>query len=450
MKSASFQLLILCSPVTINFGSSLRVNVPGGKFVSFQADNFMNLLENIKEGLRSVQANLLRSVLTALIVAIGITCLVGALTAVEGIRYTFTESLVSLGANSFYVQSKQYRNRQQNGLNEKRFPKLQLNDVQRFIDRFQVTAIVSLNAELSGAAEVKYHSKKTNPNVTLQGANDEYMALNSLNLIQGRNLSKREIEYGAKAGVIGYKIYTQLFEPNENAIGKEISFKGVQFRVIGVMAEKGNLAEDNFDNMVIFPILVANQMASGRGLDYVLSIAVTDPTTLDMAMGEATGLMRSIRHDKLGNPDSFQVEKSDTLSDLNTVMGVIQSAGLGIGFITLLGSAIALMNIMLVSVTERTREVGVRKALGATPMRIRQQFVIEAIVVCVLGGVVGIILGILVGNLLSSVMGIQEFLMPWFWMFFGMIVCIFIGILSGWYPASKASRLDPIESLRFE
>ena len=410
----------------------------------------MNLIENTKEGLRSVQANLLRSILTALIVAIGITCLVGALTAVDGIRYTLVESLSSLGANSFYIESKQYRNRQMNGLNEKRFPKLQLNDVQRFIDRFQVSSIVALNAELSWNAEVKYRSKKTNPNVVLQGVNDEYMALNSLNLLEGRNFSKREIDYGAKAGVIGHKVYTTLFENNESAVGKEISFKGVQFRVIGVMAEKGQLSQDNYDNMVLFPILVANQMAGGRGLDYTLSIGIADPTQMDMAMGEATGLMRSVRHDKIGKGDSFQIEKSDTLTELNSIMGIIQGAGLGIGFITLLGSAIALMNIMLVSVTERTREVGVRKALGATPLRIRQQFVIEAIVVCVLGGILGIGLGIMIGNLLAGVMGIKTFVMPWFWMFFGMCVCIGVGLLSGWYPAWKASKLDPIESLRFE
>ncbi len=410
----------------------------------------MNLIENIKEGLRSVQANLLRSVLTALIVAIGISSLVGALTAVDGIGVTLTESLSSLGANSFYVESKRNRGRQQNGINEKRFPPLQLDDVERFIDRYQFNSIVALNAELTWNAEVKYRSKKSNPNVVLQGVNDEYMALNSLNLQEGRNFSTREIDYGTKAAVIGWKVYTQLFDTNESPLGKEISFKGVQFRVIGLMAEKGQLSQDNYDQMVLFPILVANQMASGRGLDYTLSIGVADPSQMDMAMGEATGLMRSIRHDRIGQPDSFQIEKSDTLSDLNTLIGIIQAAGLGIGFITLLGSAIALMNIMLVSVTERTREVGVRKALGATPMRIRQQFVIEAIVVCLLGGILGIILGILIGNGLAGLMGISKFVMPWFWMFFGLCVCIGIGIFAGWYPAWKASKLDPIESLRFE
>lgn len=397
-----------------------------------------------------MKANLLRSVLTALIVAIGITCLVGALTATDGIKVTLTESLSSLGANSFYVESKRYRNRQNNGINEKRFPPLQLNDVQTFIDRYQVTSIVALNSELSWNAEVKYRSKKSNPNIVLQGVNEEYMALNSLSLKEGRGFSTREIDYGTKVCVLGHKLYTQIFENNESPIGKEISFKGVQFRVIGLMEEKGQLSQDNYDQMVLFPILCANQMASGRGLDYTLSIGIADPTLMDMAMGEATGLMRAIRHDRIGNPDSFQIEKSDTLAELNTIVGVIQSAGLGFGFLTLLGSAIALMNIMLVSVTERTREVGVRKALGATPLRIRQQFVIEAIVVCIIGGIGGIVLGILIGNLAAGLLGISKFVMPWAWMTFGIIVCIIVGLLSGWYPAWKASKLDPIESLRFE
>jgi putative ABC transport system permease protein len=190
-------------------------------------------------------------------------------------------------------------------------------------------------------------------------------------------------------------------------------------------------------------------MASGRGLDYNITVAVTDPTKMEMAMGEATGLMRSIRRDQLGQPNSFELDKSDTLEDLASLMGIITWVGLGIGFITLLGSSIALMNIMLVSVTERTREVGIRKALGATPMKIRQQFIIEAIVVCMLGGFAGILLGVGIGNLAASFMNMSP-VIPWLWMFVGLAVCVAVGLLSGYYPANKAAKLDPIESLRFE
>jgi putative ABC transport system permease protein len=410
----------------------------------------MNLIENIKEGLRSVQANLLRSILTALIVAIGITSLVGALTAVDGIGYTLTESLAALGANTFEISSKRNRGGSQQGVKEKVYPPLQLSQVQKFIDRYRVSSSISLSATLTGIAEVKYKSKKTNPNVQVEGVNEEYLALKGLNIETGRNFSSLEIQYGSKVAIIGYKVAKSISDGNGNLINSEISFKGTQFRVIGVMKEKGQLSEDNYDNMVLVPILVANQLASGRGLDYYLTVAISDPTQMELAMGEATGAMRSIRQDRVGDPDSFLLERSETLSNLNNLIDIIRMAGFGIGFITLLGSAIALMNIMLVSVTERTREVGVRKALGATPLRIRQQFVIEAIVVCLLGGLVGIILGIAAGNGFARLMGIDSFIMPWLWMFVGVVVCVAVGLLSGYYPAWKASKLDPIESLRFE
>jgi putative ABC transport system permease protein len=192
-------------------------------------------------------------------------------------------------------------------------------------------------------------------------------------------------------------------------------------------------------------------MADGQGLRYEITVGISDPSLVENAMGEATGLMRSIRRDRPGEPDSFELEKSETLAEeLESITSALRVGGFGIGFITLLGASIALMNIMLVSVTERTREVGVRKALGATPLRIRQQFIIEAIVVCLLGGIAGVILGILIGNLLSRAMGITLFVVPWTWMMVGLGVCIFVGLISGYYPARKASRLDPIESLRFE
>ncbi len=407
------------------------------------------MLENIMEGLRSIKANLLRSILTAVIVTFGITALVGSLTAVDGISYTLNESLASLGANTFDIASRRNRGSSQQGIKTRIYKPLQLNEVQRFLDQYKVTANISLSAELTFNAEVKHSSKKTNPNIGVMGINEDYIFVKSLNFDKGRNFSALEIQYGTKAVVLGKKVTDAVFDSNENPVGQVVSFKGTQFRVIGVLSEKGNLAEDNYDNMVFIPVIVANQMASGRGLRYELTVAVPDPTQLDGAMGEATGLMRSIRRDQIGKPNSFELDKSDTLSNLNNLMSIITWVGLGIGFVTLLGSSIALMNIMLVSVTERTREVGVRKALGATPAKIRQQFIVEAIVVCLLGGIAGIILGVIAGGFLAKMMS-MSFVMPWLWIFVGLVVCVGVGLMSGYYPANKASKLDPIESLRFE
>ncbi len=411
----------------------------------------MNLVENIKEGLRSVKANMLRSVLTALIVAIGITSLVGILTAIDGIEYSVNESLSSLGVNTFDIYSKWNRGTNQDGVKEKVRPRLTLNEMQKFIDQYAVPSSISLSARLTNLAEVKHGSKKTNPNVDIRGANEEYVPIKGLNILEGRNFSRFEVQFGSKVAVIGYKLAKELYGENPNPVNTEISFKGTQFKVIGLLKEKGDFSDNNYDNMVIIPILVANQMAEGQPLRYGLTVGIEDMKQVDYAMGEATGLMRKIRQDRVEEANSFEIEKSETLAqEMESITSGLRWGGFGVGFITLLGASIALMNIMLVSVTERTREVGVRKALGATPLRIRQQFVIEAIVVCLLGGIGGVILGILVGNLISRAIGISAFVVPWLWMMVGMLICIFVGLLSGYYPAHKASKLDPIESLRFE
>lgn len=411
----------------------------------------MNLIENMKEGLRSIKANMLRSVLTALIVAIGITSLVGILTAIDGIEYSVNESLSSLGVNTFEVYSKWNRGTNQDGVREKTYERLNLQEAQRFIDQYPVQASISLQARLTNLAEVKYGSVKTNPNVDIRGVNDEYVAIKGLNIQEGRNFSRFEIQNGSKVAVIGYKLAKALYGDEPKPVNTEISFKGVQFKVIGLLKEKGDFSDNNYDNMVIIPILVANQMAAGQPLSYRLTVGITDMNQVDYAMGEATGLMRKIRNDRIGDPNSFEIEKSESLAEeMESITSGLRWGGFGVGFITLLGASIALMNIMLVSVTERTREVGVRKALGATPLRIRQQFVIEAIVVCLLGGVGGVLLGILIGNVIARFMGITAFVLPWFWMLVGMIICVVVGLLSGYYPAHKASKLDPIESLRFE
>ncbi|QSE96831.1 ABC transporter permease [Fulvivirga lutea] len=412
----------------------------------------MNLVENIKEGLKSIKANLLRTVLTALIVTLGITSLVGILTAIDGIQYSVTDSLSELGVNTFDIYSKRNRGGRSGGIQEKSQPPLKLKEAMRFIDNYDFSTSVSLNTSITGVAEVKYESKKTNPNVWINGANEEYIALEGLNIEKGRNFSIIENQYGTNVAIIGVDVKESIFDDNVDPLGKEISLLGNKYRIIGILEERGQIGGGGGpDNSVIIPILNASRLSSNRVLRYSMTVGINDPSQMEMAMGEATALMRKIRQDKLGEPNSFEIAKSESLADrLEQVTSVMRLGGFGIGFITLLGASIALMNIMLVSVTERTREVGVRKALGATPLRIRQQFIIEAIVVCLLGGIAGVILGIAIGNLISKVIGIDGFVVPWLWVIVGLVVCIVVGLISGYYPANKAAKLDPIESLRFE
>jgi putative ABC transport system permease protein len=411
----------------------------------------MDLLENFKEGLRSVKANLLRSAITMMIVVLGITALVGIFTAVQAIEDSVNKSLSTLGVNTFDISSRWNRGANRAGVTQKTYPQLRMNETFRFIDEYNVSSTISLSANLTQIAEVKRLSKKTNPNVTIMGTNEEYFAIKGLETEYGRGFSKIEVQFGTQVAVIGYKVYQTLFPDNENPVGHEINFLGAQFKVVGLLKEKGQLSEDNYDNMVIIPIIKANQMAKGRGLWYELTVGISDPSQMDLAMGEATGLMRRIRGDQIGSENSFELEKSETLAEeLASITNGLRIGGLAFSFITLLGASIALVNIMLVSVTERTREIGLRKALGATPLKIRVQFIIEAIVVCLIGGFIGLLLGILCGNLTSGLFGIDEFTIPWGLMLTGMVVCVVVGLLSGYYPAHKASKLDPIESLRFE
>lgn len=414
----------------------------------------MNLLENIREGLRSIQSNMLRTVLTALIIAIGITSLVGILTAIDGMQSSVNNSFADLGANTFDIMGPRPFRRRSAGRSEKDFPPINYRQALQYKREIRDTynATVSISSNVGGAVQVKYRSQKTNPNTRIVGIDDNYMAIKGYKLLTGRNLSQTDLDNGLNVVILGSEIAQKLFEGKIDPLNKEVIVRGNQYKVVGILDKKGSLTGGGDDRIILIPLENGRALAANRQLTFDITTSVNSGEDQALIIEEARGIMRRIRKDRIGKPDSFDIESADAIAkDFENISSYLRMGGFGIGIITLLGAAIALMNIMLVSVTERTREIGIRKSLGATPRLIRLQFLIEAIVVCILGGIGGLILGIAIGNVIAKLISANaSFIVPWFWMFMGILVCIIVGIVSGIYPAIKASRLDPIEALRYE
>ena len=409
------------------------------------------IYENLRIALGSIRSNLLRTILTVLIIGIGLTALIGILTAISSIKGAISTKFTGMGANSFTIENRgmnvQVGN---NSMRQKNYGYISFREAMAFKEQFDYPATVSISYMATGSATVKADENKSNPNVAVYGVDENFVEVEGHTFSKGRHFSAQEVRDNRYVAVMGSALAKKVFPDNEDPIEKIISVGGAKYLVIGVLEEKGSGFGSQSDNLLLLPVTNVRQNFSRPKMSYNIVVKAMDSQQIDNAVSEATGLFRIIRRLTVHDENNFNVNKSDNLSRiLIESTGQVTMIASIIGLITLLGAAIGLMNIMLVAVAERTREIGIRKAMGANTKAIRNQFLFESIIIGQLGGGIGIILGIIVGNSMSMIFN-APFVIPWNWILLGIGICLGVGLLSGLMPALKASRLDPIESLRYE
>ncbi len=408
-------------------------------------------IENVRIAMKSIRTNLLRTILTVLIIAFGIMALVGILTAIDSIKLSLTESFSLMGANTFTIESRSMNVQIGNqSVRRKNHEFISHKQAQEFKDKYVLPGKVSIWTRASGSAIVKHKSYKSNPNTTVLGVDEDYIFTAGYEIEKGRNFTASEIADNANIVLIGDEVARKAFLNNQDPLNRFISVGNGRYRVVGVLKSRGNSGSMGTDRTCLIPYSNVRQYFSRPHMSYSINVMPSEPQMLDVSVSEAEGIFRQVRRLEARDDTDFNITKSDQLAQmLLENMKMVTLAATLIGLITLMGAVIGLMNIMLVSVTERTKEIGTRKALGAKSVMIKRQFLYEAIVIGQMGALVGVLLGIVIGNGVSLAIG-SSFIIPWKWIITGIVLCFGVGIISGYFPAVKASKLDPILALRHE
>lgn len=411
----------------------------------------MNFSENINIAFRSIRSNLLRGILTMVIISFGIMALVGILTAIDVAIFSLNNSFSGLGANSFTIEPKDDLGGNRHGRSVKRGEPISFKQAMEFKERFDFPAKTSVSFNCTSRAAIKHGQEETSPTVRVMAIDESYLDVKAYEIEAGRPFTKMEVLNGSNRALVGADIVTKLFDgKTQKALDKKIAIGNLQFRIAGVLKSKGTSMNQSEDNVVLIPLMDGKRYYASQKQTYTIIVSVNDATQMEEAQSASIGLFRNVRRLKAAEENDFEQFTSESLvSIIKENTATLRGAAGAIGLMTLLGAAIGLMNIMLVSVTERTREVGICKALGATKKNILWQFLTEAVVICQMGGLLGIVFGVLIGIGVSQLMG-GVFVMPWKWIFSAILVCTAVGLASGIYPAMKAARLDPIEALRHE
>lgn len=408
--------------------------------------------ENIKIAMGSIRSQLLRTILTIFIIALGIMALVGILSVVAALDNTLNSKFAAMGSNTFNINQYEFTSRRRGGGEiEQINPIISYPQAKAFKEKYDYPATqTAVYFTATSNAEIKFDNEKTDPDIAVLGVDEFYVPNTGSEVIEGRNFNVFDVSNNRFVCIVGNAFVKDGLLKNGNPINQIISIRGAKFRVIGVLKEKGSTFGNNQDQRVMIPIQIARSLFSAPAINYTISTQVSQKEILDAAIDNARLTMRRVRRLNPVEAPNFGISRSDDLVQrIAETTGTLNIAAIVIGFITILGSSIALMNIMIVSVTERTREIGVRKSLGAKRSTIAWQFFIETLVIGQLGGLLGMILGILIGYGFAQLFDFQ-FTLPWMAMIAAVITSFLVALVSGLYPAIKASKLDPVEALRYE